>query len=66
MRVGRRKNEPADMFALRAFSKVLPEMDIDQFRAFANYVWDRGNAEVQRRNDASQFAALAQSKESKP
>lgn len=62
MRVGRRKNEPADMFALRAFSKVLPEMDIDQFRAFA---WDRGNAEVQRRNDASQFAALAQSKESK-
>lgn len=46
MRIERRKNECPDIFALRAFAAVLPEMDINAIRAFANYAWDRGLAEM--------------------
>jgi hypothetical protein len=46
LRVEQRKNEPADMFLLRAFWAALPRMDQQAKDALWAYLWNRGAAEL--------------------
>lgn len=46
LRIEQRKNEPADMFLLRAFATSLPRMDGVARDALWHYLWKRGGAEL--------------------
>jgi hypothetical protein len=46
LRVEQWKNEPADIFAIRAFVKAMPQMDDNALHAMAFYIWERAHAEI--------------------
>jgi hypothetical protein len=48
LRVEQRKNEPADMFILRALAMALPRMEREHFYALAAYMAKRAAAEGYR------------------
>lgn len=49
LRVEQQKNEPADIFAIRAFAKALPLMDDKALMAAAKWVWARASDEMDDR-----------------
>lgn len=53
LRVEQMKNEPPDMFLIRAFSQSLPRMDEDTREAFWHYLWKRSGAELLRSQSAA-------------
>ena len=49
LRVEQRKDEPADLWALRALSMALPHMDDNQRIAMARWLWARVNDDLRKR-----------------
>jgi hypothetical protein len=60
LRVEQMKDEPADIFLLRAFAKALPRMDNNARNALWGYLWKRSAAEL-----LPQFAAVESSQQEK-
>lgn len=46
LRIEQMKNEPADMFLIRAFAVSLPRMDDNARNALWGYLWQRAGAEL--------------------
>lgn len=49
IRVEQQKNEPADIFAIRALSKAVPLMNDNALIALAHWLWYRAHDEVRER-----------------
>jgi hypothetical protein len=52
LRIEQRKDEPADLFVLRAFSMALPQIEDERaLDALWRYMWRRAEAEIEKRSD---------------
>ena len=48
LRIEQRKDEPADIWCLRAMSMAFPHMDDNQKYAMARWMWDRVSDEFRK------------------